>query len=669
MDDIEGRRVVRTTCNRDCPDACGIVAEVEGGRIVSHRGDPEHGITRGFLCHRGRHYLDRFYSPDRITHPLRRDGDGWRRVSWDEALDEIAGRLVRCRDRDGAASVLVVSYSGITGLVAKQLGRIFWRHFGGVSLTEGGLSVEATHAAQHLDFGAPATHSPEDLANARGFAIWGKNVAVTRPHVLPFINAARKKGAPVHVVDPVRCSMAQRADRHHQLRPGTDAWLALGVGRVLVERGAYDRDFVEAHTVGFEAYERLVTSVDLDRVARITDVDRARIEELAELYAASTRPLATMIGLGPSYWRGAGVAVRLIDALAAVSGNLGVAGGGAHTDTEGQDGMDLSLPEGTPRVKNRRLLLPRLGQAILEASAPPIRVGWIAGANPAATAPDTGRVVEALRSLDFLVVVDQFMTASAAEAHIVLPCTTYLEMDDLITAYGHHWIGLCRQVVPPRGEARSDVAIYQALARRLGFGEALEGAPSTWIRRLLGSLAADGVTPEALAERPLRNPRCAAVPFADRRFATASGKVELVDAAGAMPEPPVLEEGELFLVATKTLRMVNAQINGSDVADEPVVRVNPRALAERRIGAGQVAWLVSPVGRVRVRIEGDEATRPDVALFNPAAWRGDLQGVNQLRVAALTDIGKGAAMHETRVRLEPAAAEASEPRGGDEVGR
>lgn len=649
MDEHTRRRTARTTCNRDCPDACSIVAEVEGGRVVSQRGDPEHGVTRGFLCHRGKHALERLYGPDRLLHPLRRDGAGWRRVSWDEALDEVAAQLLRHRERHGAAAVLFVSYSGIRGLVAKQLGRVFWSHFGGVSTTEGGLSVEASHAAQRLDFGAPAAHAPDDLANARGVVVWGRNVAVTRPHALPFINEARRRGAPLHVIDPVRSSMAARADRHHQLRPGTDAWLALGVSRLVLERGGVERAFVEAHANGFEAWERLVASVDLDRVAAITDLDRARLEELAELYA-STRPLATMIGLGPSYWRGAGAAVRLIDALAAVTGNLGVSGGGASTDTDGCDGMDLSLPPGTPRPRGRRLLLPRLGEEILAATDPPITMGWIAGANPAATAPDTGRVVEALRRLEFLVVVDQFMTASAAEADLVLPCATYLEMDDLLTGYGHHWIGLCREVVPPLGEARPDAAIYRALGRRLGFGDALEGDAWAWMRRILGPLAADGVTPEALMERSMRSPRSAAVPFAGGRFATPSGKVELF--GGPAPEPPALGEGELFLVATKTLRMVNAQIYAGDLPGEPVVKVHSETLAARGLGAGQAAWLASAAGRVRVRLEPDPSARRDVALLNPAAWRGDLQGVNQLRVAALTDLGKGAAMHETRVRIE-----------------
>ncbi|RLB57742.1 MAG: hypothetical protein DRI90_17635 [Deltaproteobacteria bacterium] len=180
-----------------------------------------------------------------------------------------------------------------------------------------------------------------------------------------------------------------------------------------------------------------------------TDLSRDAIEAIAELYG-SRRPLATMIGLGAGYWGNSGQSVRLIDALAAITGNLGVAGGGSQSDTSGAAGFDLSVFREAPRNQSRHVLLPRLGQAIAAATDPPLTVGWVSGANPVATAPDTRRVVEGLNTLDFLVVVDQFMTGTAELADLFLPCTTYLEMDDLVTAYGHHWLGRTQQVVPPR---------------------------------------------------------------------------------------------------------------------------------------------------------------------------------------------------------------------------
>lgn len=648
---------VRTTCNRDCPDSCGILATVEGGRIVKHQGDPEHGVTRGFLCQRGNRYLRRFYSDQRVLRPLRRTAAGWQPVSWDDALDLAAERLVRLRDAHGPTAVLACTYSGIKGLVARTIWRLFWAHFGGATFVEGGISVEAAHAAQHADLGGDATHDPADLVNSRAVVVWGKNIDVTRPHAMAFVTEARRRGAQLWVIDPVRCATARKAARHLQLRPGSDAWLALGVGRLLVERGQVDLAVVERCCEGFGAYADLARSVSLEQVAAATDLTRGQIEELAELYA-HVRPLATLIGLGPAYWQQAGQAVRLIDALAAISGNLGRPGGGAHTDTmAGYAGMDFSATKNAPRGEARKLLLPRLGDALAAAADPPVRGAWIAGANPAATCPDTGAVHAALAGLDFSVVVDQFITASAEKADLLLPCTTYLEMDDLVVAYGHTWLGVTQEVVPPLGEARSDVAILQGLADRLGFGPALAGTPREWADQILGRLASEhGLTFERLAERPAPNPLAAAVPFSDGVFATPSGKVELIGELHGALATPRLEPGELHLVATKTLKMVNAQINAEDLPEGPVVRAHPETLASRGLAPGDTAWVVSRVGRVRARLEPDETVRRDVVLFNPSAWRGDLQGVNQLREAICTDIGQAAAMHASRVSLEPITA-------------
>lgn len=643
---------LRTTCNRDCPDSCGIVVRVEDGRIVEHRGDPEHGVTRGFLCYRGNHYLERFYAEDRILHPLRRTKAGWGRISWDDALDLAGEELARSRDRHGPLSVLAVTYSGIKGLVARYFGKRFWAEFGGVTGTRGGLSVEAADAAQELDFGGSGTHAPEDLANSAGFVVWGKNVATTRVHSVPFIEEARKRrGAKLFVIDPVRSATARKADRHFALRPGSDGWLAAGIARRLFERGAIDTAYVERHCRGFEAYRERILSLAPEAVSRATDLSPEAIEELAEVYA-TTKPLATLSGLGPAYWQGGGATIRLIDALAAITGNVGVSGGGSHTDLFGGAGLALDAFRELPEVPCRTLLLPRLGEELLAASDPPLTAGFIAGANPAATCPDTGRVAEALASLEFLVVVDQFLTASARTADLFLPCTTYLEMEDLVCAYGHHWLGLDQAVVPPLGEARSDVEIYRGLAERLGFGDALAGSTAEWIDRFLEPLRAQGVTREGLKERPYRNPALPAVPFEGGVFGTPSGKIELIGDFELREEP--LEGDRLHLMATKSLKMVNAQINGGDLPAEPVVRLHPETAAGRGLKDGDPLLVESGAGSVRARLVTDANVRRDVLLFNPAAWSGDLQGVNQLRESILADLGDAAAMHETRVRVVPA---------------
>ena len=637
----------RTTCIRDCPDTCGIIATVEEGRIVGHRGDPAHGVTRGVLCSRGNNYLKRFYHPSRLRYPVRRTENGWQRLSWDDALGLVTERLTHYRDNFGPLSVLVVNYSAIRGLVATALGRLFWSHFGGATFSAGGLSFEANEAAQYLDLGGDGTHEPEDLVNSAAFAVWGKNIPVTHQHWMTFIDEARKTGAPLAVIDPVRSLVAEKADRFYQIRPGSDGMLAIGIARLLLESERVDAAFINDHSLGFAAYRELVFSRSMRDVMAATDLTAEQIGDLARLYAEK-KPLATLIGLGPAYWENSGATVRLIDALAAISGNVGISGGGAGTNMTGARGLDLVPGAKALSVKSRRVLLPRLGGDILDAQDPPLKMGWVAGANPASTAPDTNRVREGLSSLEFLVVVEQFMTATAELADLVLPCTTYLEMDDLVDAYGHNWLGLTRQVVSPQGEAKSDGEILQLLAERLGFGPVLAGGTLEWAARVLEPLERSGLTLEMLQEGPRHNPKAVAVPFADRKFATPSGKFEFVGRF----DPNAIADGEaLHLVATKTLKTLNSQVMPENQPEEPIVRVNPEVLARQGLAEGGEAWVVSEVGRVKVRVAADESVRRDVLLFNPALWKGDPSGVNQLREAFTTDIGNGAAMHQTMVTL------------------
>jgi len=645
-----GQHEVKTICMRDCPDACSIIATVEDGRVIRQRGDPDHGVTRGFLCARGNAYLKRQYDPARLRYPLRRTPGGWERLSWDQALDLVAAKLAQARDTWGPKSILAVQYSGMRGWVAKVLAQLFWAKLGGVTLTRGGLSIETLKAAQAADFGTDDTHAPEDLANSRAVVVWGKNLAVTHLHWAAFVSEARKRGAKLLVIDPVSTATAKKADRHFQLRPGTDGLLALGVARRLLEREAVDTAFLAKHTTGFEAYRSLVFERTLSEVAAATDLSVAQIEAIAECYA-STRPVATLVGLGPSYWPHGGASVRLIDALAALTGNIGVSGGGVSTAFSRRPPFDWSMLDGAGPSAGRQLLLPQLGEAILGATDPALKVGWIAGANPAATVPDSSRVKAALQSLDFLVVVEQFLTATAEFADVVLPCTTYLETDELVTTYGHTWLGLAQAVVPPEGEARPDALIFQGLADRLGFGSELAGTPAAWMRRLLGPLAPLGVTAEALRERPRPNPLAPQVPFADRRFPTASGRFELLNQF-APPAPRPAED--LHLVATKTLRMLNAQILPEDVPPEATVAMHPDTIVYLGLADGQRIRVSSAVGQVQARAVADPTVRRDVALLNPALWRGDLSGVNQLRESWVTDLGESAAMHATAVRVLPA---------------
>jgi anaerobic selenocysteine-containing dehydrogenase len=221
-----------------------------------------------------------------------------------------------------------------------------------------------------------------------------------------------------------------------------------------------------------------------------------------------------------------------------------------------------------------------------------------------------------------------------------------------MVSYGHNWVDVCRQVVPPRGETRCDREILQLLAQRLGFGDALAGSAEDWMRRLLGPLAAQGFTLEAMRERALRNPQAEPVPFADGNFCTATGRFTFVDRFE--PTPMRSDDRKLHLVATKTLKMSSMQMEPEERPAEPVAGLHPDTLAALKLGPGDLVLVASRAGQVRARAAADETLRRDVLLLNPSLWKGDLCGVNQLRESFLTDLADGAAMHETRVTVEAA---------------
>ena len=635
--------VLRTACTRDCPDACQILATVEGDRVVQLRGDPAHPITRGFLCHRTDHFLERQYSPERLTSPLvRRDGV-LVPATWDEALDLVAQRLRDARDQHGAESIFHYQSGGSLGLM-KLLNRRFFESLGRVTFKRGDICSGAGDAAQKHDMGNEDAHDLTDLANSRSIVLWGKNVAETGVHLIPHLRAARSRGATVLQIDPVHhAKTLAHCDRHYAPRPGGDGFLALGAARALFDAG-YVGDDVAGFCEHFEAYRALLMRHDVAGWARLADVSEAAVRDVAAVFHAG--PTALFVGWGVGRRTNGSATIRTLDALSAISGNLGVPGGGASYYFARRGGFDVSFIKRTENQGARTLLEPRLGHELLEAS-PPIRVAVVDNGNPVSQLPDSTTVARGLSSVDFLVVLDAFLTDTAELAHVVLPTTTMLEEHDVVAAYGHSWVQLSRPVVPPPPGARSDFHIYQALAKRLGL-DVLDGDEGEWIDRFLAPMATHGVTRQTLAEGGQRKPEAPHVLYEGRRFPTPSGRFRLIE---DFPEaPPALEDGyPLVLMSISTYRSQSSQLDRAAQREAPVVTVHPDAAGG--LGEGATARLASPLGDVPVVIHLDPSQRRDVAIFHKGRW-AKFGGPNRLIRARVTDAGEGAAYYDQGVRLE-----------------
>ncbi len=632
---------LHTTCNRDCPDACGLIATVEEGRVTRLRGDPDHPVTRGFLCHRTGQYLHTQYSPERLLQPLiRRDG-ALEPATWDEALTLIAETMTRIRAESGGAAIFHYRSGGSLGFL-KGVTDAFFDRFGPVTTKSGDICSGAGDAAQTADFGEEDSHDVFDLLNARHILLWGKNPAVSGPHLVPILKAARDRGATIVSVDPVWHASSHLADRSYQPRPAGDFALAMAVARVLFDRGDVHPDAAAAcdHLPEFRA---LAESRTVEDWCAAADLPVAAAEDLARCLGPG-KPCAILVGWGMGRRSNGGTIVRALDALAALSGNLGIPGGGVSFYFKRRKAfVPLAPPVRPPRTINEITM----GRDLLAAD-PPVRMMWVTAGNPAVMLPDSETVARAIGSREFVVVVDAFLTDTAALAHVVLPTTSILEEDDLVGAYGHHWLGVVRPVVPRPEGVRSDLEITQLLATRLGIA-GFEADARTWKRRALSpALLAEGVDLERLEAGAVRNPLSPPVLYGEGRVPTASGRVNLLTVA--VPPAPDVPGYPLWLLSLSTAGSQSSQ--WAHPPEGPLVAtLHPDACP---VPDGAMARVQSALGELLVRVKHDPRQRRDVLLLPKGGHHRAGRAANALIRARLTDIGEGAALYDERVRIVPA---------------
>lgn len=640
----------RTVCNRDCPDACGLIAHVEDGELVRLAGDPDHPVTKGFLCYRTSHFPEVQNAPDRLTTPLLRKGGVLTPISWDEALDFCASQLLAIRAESGPAAILHYRSGGTLGLL-KSVVDYFFELLGPVTVKRGDICSGAGDAAQETDFGEEESHDLFDLYHARHILLWGKNPKVSNVHLIPVVNEARRRGAKTILIDPIRHASANLADRYVSPRPGGDFALAMAVASRLFSNGAIDPD-APRYCEGFDEHRALVASRSAESWAREADVLMEDVDAIAG--ALADRPCAIQVGWGMGRRTNGSAIVRALDALSGISGNIGIAGGGVSFYFKRRGAFDTSfLKKAWPRTLSE----PLLGREILEAKGPPVRAVWITAGNPVAMLPESATVARALETRELVVVVDSFLTDTARRATVVLPTTTLVEDDDLLGAYGHHWLSASTPALAPPAGVFSDLEIVQRLALALdaktrangdGLAPKLAGSARDWKRRLLTRIATKGVTLERLEREAVRNPLVGNVLFADRRFPTDTGRMKLVHTPP--PEPPAEPGFPLWLFSNSTEKSQASRWAGTPPA-VTTATCHPDAAAG--FAAGDLVEIESAVGRLTAVLKFDATQRRDVLIVPKGGHFDAGTCANVLIPARLTDAGEGAAYLDCKVRIVP----------------
>ncbi len=646
-----------------------LVSLDERGRIAGIEGDPENPATSGRICLKGLAYAQRQYDPSRLLTPLRRrrGGGGFDQISWDEALDEIAGRLRRVRDAHGPLAALYYEGSGSHGALG-GLSAAFWRQFGGCTTTHGDLCWPAGLEATRLTYGANLHNHPALTVESRLIVLWGHNPAETNVHQWRLILDAQARGAEIVVIDPRSTDTTDAADWHLQPRPGTDAALALGIARIIVDEGLEDRRFLEAHAHGFAEYRRRLADYPVDRVAGITGLSADTIREVARLFGR-TQPALVIAGFGLQRHHHAGQAMRAVALLPALTGSVGEAGGGwQYANLASHCLRPLPLP---PEPVNRRSFPVSQAALHLESlDAPPIRAAWIERGNPGSQNPAAPRLRRALSALDLVVVVDQFLTPTAELAHVVLPSKTLFEEEDLVTAYWHPYLQWRSKVVEPPGDVRPETEIWKALCGRFGFD-------TRWFpddrESLLRQLMPEG-TEARLAElktRPLDLSGHGDVAFADLRFPTPSGKVEFSSKQAAdlwsvdpVPAYEPLREGSespqrarfpLQLLSCKTRERIHSQFGNlgwiRGVERPHVLDIHPDDARARGIEDGGRVAVWNDRGRIELAARVTPGIKPGVVhVIEGRCHEGD-PDVNALVAESVTDMNHGATFYECLVEV------------------
>jgi anaerobic selenocysteine-containing dehydrogenase len=535
------RHVVRGACPHDCPDTCATLTTVENGRAIRIAGDPDHPFTNGFLCAKVNRYLERTYHRDRVLYPLRRVGKkgtgSFVRVSWDEAIDEIADRLnAIAKSSDGPQSILPYSYAGTMGLVqAQSMDRRFFHLLGASKLDRTICSMAGT-VGMRMTVGANLGADGEGIPQSDLVVLWGTNTLTSNPHLWPFVTEARKNGAKIIGIDPIRTRTMEQVDEWLPIRPGTDAALALAMMHVMFDEGLIDADYLEQYTLGADQLRERVREYPPDRVATITGLPAERIAELGrEFGRAKAAFIRVNYGLQRHY--GGGMAVRTIACLPAVAGHWRRPGGGVQLSTSFAFRFNNALlerPDLSPPVRTINMI--RLGEALGTPDAgvggPPVRALVVYNCNPAAVTPDRNAVVRGLAREDlFTVVLEHFQTDTADYADFVLPATTQLEHYDIHFSYGHLYASLNRPAIEPMGEAKPNSEIFRLIGRRMGLSHpCLDDDDLTLIRQALDTPheRMRGVTFEGLMEhgwQRLGVPR-PYLPYAEGNFPSPSGKCE-----------------------------------------------------------------------------------------------------------------------------------------------
>lgn len=631
-----------TGCTLDCSDTCSLLVTLRADGSIRIKGNPKHPFTAGFTCGKIRRLPYRLESAHRITTPLLRKGQDWQSIGWQEALQLCSQKIQEYRSEP--ETILHIRGDGDKGVLS-QASNLFFASLG-ASQVAGSLCDMAGIAACIADFGSLDTNDFLDLANASAVVNWGKDLGRSSNHVAAIVRKVSKSGGKVLTVSPGGDGNRMFSDKMIRIRPGTDRFLAAAVIHLLLQRGKIDDDALE-RTQDWPQFRELIISRSVSELAGASDVSKNEVEELFAYYSPK-EPVASLMGWGLQRYKHGGENVRFINALALLSGNIGRSGGGSYFNISSTRNFNLSWAKDSTETKRRTLLLPRIGRDILETEKPPIKMIWVNGINVVNQAPDSGAIARAFEGTEFKVVVDAFMTDTALRADLVLPCELMLEKEDIVGSFLHNYVNYVRPVLPPPKGARSDFWILSELGKRLDPPILLPKAEDCLRASLESSYLETSL--EDLRQLGFVRANRPEIAYTNLHFDHPDGKYHLPTELHEEISPP--DQFPLRLLTLVRKNFVHSQILPEEHDPIPRVWISPESPVLAGLDLGQDIYIVSQLGRLKVRVEYSQGLHPEVVIYRRGDWMQFGGGANKLVAASLTDMGNCAAYYSQCVRLE-----------------
>lgn len=652
--------VQRSACPLNCPDSCGFEVRYTEEKGLQVRGDKEHLLTKGFICSKGQALAERVFSSERLRFPLLRDNGRFRRISWEEAYALFAQKLEETVKEVGSWGIFHHYDYGHNGAL-RGLDRRFFQALGGVTEPRGSMCWGAGYRAQEIDFGGVFSSDWADLRHAKLILLWGRDPAVTNVHLVPYLLEAKKAGASIVVINPVRVKSADLAQEYIQVHPGSDGTLAMGLAYIILREGWVDWEFIRESVHGLEEYALRVKEFTPEKVEQLTGVPVARQEELAR-GISHARPVSVLPGYGLQRYTGGGNTLRAIDALMAITGNIGRSGAGVHYAHQYHEGKLNSVFLDQSRYTSRTFPHPFLAEELGKAN-PPIHLAVVTRSNPLVQQPNSLLWREAWRKIPFKVTLDTILTETARNSDLILPVTTAFEDEDLVATSWSTMLQLTQKVVEPQGEAKSEPIIFTELARRIGLERDFQYTPEEWLEYVLSPVKHYGITLESLRQAPIRAPYIPEVAWSDLNFGTPSGKIELAseralaEYGDRVADPllsvykhsnaPEQHEYPWHLLTPHPHHSIHSQFHETEGFH---LFIHPELAEKYYLSTGDYALVETEQGQLLARVSVSEDIHPQTVVL-PEGGTVEGFGVNQLLGGKGSDFGESTPYYEAHCQL------------------